>query len=383
MSEQDTFDCILASLHEATLDDAQWSATSALIDEACGAKGNILVHGEGWSEDEITIFLSRFLYRGQRHEEFERKYFDVYHSLDERLPRLRHLPDSQLVHVTDLFTDEEVKTSVVYNEALFLGQAQDSLNVRLDGPNGSRIVWVLADPIDGDGWSFARTEMVRRLLPHLRHHVIVRQALAEAGALGSSIAGLLQKSGTGIIQLDGHGRIVAATDRAGVVLREGDCLFDQDGYLYARSPHDDAVLQQLLARALTRLGEQSSGGSMTVSSRSVASGLVVHVSPVGHGDRDFGASRIAALVLIVEPAGLMRIDPALLGTTLGLTPIESQVAALLAEGRTVRDIATSMARSENTIRWHVRQIYDKHCISRQVELVRLVLSVAGRPDKGH
>ena len=51
--------------------------------------------------------------------------------------------------------------------------------------------------------------MVRRLLPHLRHHVIVRQALAEAGALGASLTGLLRKSGTGIIQLDGHGRIVA------------------------------------------------------------------------------------------------------------------------------------------------------------------------------
>ena len=383
MSEQDTFDRILTSLHEATLDDAHWSAASALIDEACGAKGNNLVYGAGRSVDDVRIFLARFFYRGQRHEEFEREYFAVYHPLDERLPRLRHLPDSQLVHVTDLFTDEELKTSVVYNEVLPLGQTQNSLNMRLDGPNGSRIIWVLADPIDGDGWSFARTEMVRRLLPHLRHHVIVRQTLAEAGALGASITGLLQKSGTGIIQLDGHGRIVAATDRAGVLLGEGDCLFDRDGYLFARSPHDDAVLQQLLARALTRFGERSVGGSMTVSGRSGAPGLAVHVSPVGHGDRDFGASRIAALVLIVEPAGLMRIDPALLGTTLGLTPIESQVAASLAEGRTVRDIATSMARSENTIRWHVRQIYDKRGISRQVELLRLVLSVAGPLDTGH
>ena len=383
MSEQDTFDRILTSLHEATLDDARWSATSALIDEACGAKGNILVYGAGRPMDDFRIFLARFFYRGQRHEEFEREYFAVYHPLDERVPRLRHLPDSQLVHVTDLYSDEELKTSVVYNVVLPFGQTQNSLNVRLDGPNGSRIVWVLADPVDGDGWSFARTEMVRRLLPHLRHHVIVRQALAEAGALGASLTGLLQKSGTGIIQLDGHGRIVAATDRAGVLLGEGDCLFDQDGHLFARSPHDDAVLQQLLARALTRFGERSVGGSMMVSGRSVAPGLVVHVSPVGHGDGDFGVSRIAALVLIVEPAGSMRIDPALLGTTLGLTPIESQVAALLAEGRTVRDIATSMERSENTIRWHVRQIYDKHGISRQVELLRLVLSVTGPQDTGH
>ena len=315
----------------------------------------------------------------------ERKYFDEFHPLDERIPRLRHLPDGRLVHVTDLYTDEELRTSVVYNEALPLGDTRNSLNVRLDGPNGSRIIWVVADPVDDDGWTFARTEMVQRLLPHLRHHVIVRQALVDAGALGTSLTGLLQYSGTGIIQLDGHGRIVTATDRAGILLREGDCLFDQGGFLYARSPHKNAVFQQLLARALTRYGEQGVGGSMMVNGRGVAPGLVVHVSPVGQGDRDFGASRIAALVLVVEPAGLKRIDPALLAHTLGLSPMESRIAALLAEGRTVRDIAALTARSENTVRWHVRRIYDKHGISRQVELVRLALAVSGSSGRssGH
>ena len=99
--------------------------------------------------------------------------------------------------------------------------------------------------------------------------------------------------------------------------------------------------------------------------------------PVVDGERDLAARRVAALVLIEEPASLTRIDPALLRTALDLTPMESRVAALLAEGSTVRQIAKLMARSENTIRWHIRRIYDKHGISREVELVRLVLAVIG------
>ena len=382
MSERDAFDRILVSLHQATLDDAHWSATSALIDEACGTKGSYLVHSDGNSEDDIRIFLTRCLFRGQRCEEWERTYFDVYYPLDERIPRVRRLPDSQLVHVTDLYTDEEIKTSVCYNEALPLGHVQNSLNVRLDGPNGSRITWVLADPVDGDGWTFERTEMVRRLLPHFRHHVTVRHALVEAGALGSSLTGLLQKSGTGIIRLDGLGRVVTASDRARNLLLEGDYLFDQDGFLYARSPHDNAGLQQLLARALPSFGEQGVGGSMMVNGVNGPPGLRVHVSPVGHRERDLGVCHIGALVLVVEPPGLTRIDPALLEIALSLTPTESQVSASLAEGKTVRDIATLMSRSENTIRWHVRQIYDKHGISREVELVRMVLSAAAPPHTG-
>ena len=100
MSQQHAFDHILASLHVASFDDAHWLVTSALIDEACGAKGNMLVFAAGISHKDVEIFLARFCYRGQRHEEWERRYFEVYQARDERIPRLRQLPDSRLVPVT-------------------------------------------------------------------------------------------------------------------------------------------------------------------------------------------------------------------------------------------------------------------------------------------
>ena len=381
MSERDAFDRVLVSLHKATLDDAHWATAFALIDETCGTKGNFLIHGEGNSRTSTRIFLKRFVNRGRRREDWEHRYFRDYYPRDERIPRLMHLADSQMVHVSDLFTEYELKTSANYNELLPDCQAQNSLHVRLDGPNGSRIVWAPCDPVDGDGWTATRTKMLRRLLPHLRQHAVVRQALAEAGALGATVGSLLQQNRIGIIQLDARARIVATTDCAAEFLRQGGCLFDKDGFLHARFPRDNAVLQQLLARALPSVGAPGAGGSMAVRGSSVVPGLVVHASPVGQDDADLDAFRIAALVLVAEPAGLKRVDPAPLMTTLGLTPTESRVAALLAEGRTVRDIARTLARSENTIRWHVRQIYDKHGISREVELVRLVLSVSG--PSGH
>ena len=227
--ERNMFDRILALLHEASLDDARWPAASALIDEACRARGNSLVFGAARPGEDIRIFFGWFYYRGQRDGGLEREYFDVYHPLDERVPRLLQLPDSRLVHVTDLYTDEELKTSPVYNVALRNGHAQNSLNVRLDGPNGSGIVWTIDDPVDANGWSSAQTGLIRNLLPHIRQYVSVRQALAGAGALGASLAGMLDTTGSSIIQLDGRGRIVAASDGARDVLRTGDGLFDKGG----------------------------------------------------------------------------------------------------------------------------------------------------------
>ena len=59
MSLLDTFDRLLASLNQSVLDQAHWPATSALIDEACGATGNGLVTGEGYGAD-VRVFFAGF-----------------------------------------------------------------------------------------------------------------------------------------------------------------------------------------------------------------------------------------------------------------------------------------------------------------------------------
>ena len=380
MSEREAFDHILASLHEAALDRDRWSAATALIDDTLRAHGSSMVFGDGDSEADIRIYFAWSFFRGQRDRELERDYFENYYAQDERAPRLRHLPDSRLVHITDLYTEEELKTSAAYNELLARGHARNSINVRLDGPNGSRIVWVVNDPVDGDIWSSAQLDAIRRLLPHIRQTVRVQQALAGAGTLGASLGKLLDTTGLGVVQLDGRGRMVEANDRARNLLRIGDGLLDGGGFLYTRAPEDNAELQRLLTRALPRFGGRGVGGSTTVRRSSALPPLVLHVNPVGRQETDLRVWPVAALVLVVDPASQIRIDPAVAAAALGLTGMESRVAVLLAEGMSVREVAAAMGREESTIRTHVKHMFAKHRVSRQADLVRLVLSLAGAPE---
>ena len=77
MNPRERFERILAGLHEAMLDEAHWVATSALIDEACVAKGNHLVlHTTGTAErnDAIEPLFMRFCYRGEHRSEWEQEY---------------------------------------------------------------------------------------------------------------------------------------------------------------------------------------------------------------------------------------------------------------------------------------------------------------------
>ena len=233
MSDRDAFERILASLYDAMLDETRWPDTSALIDEACGTTGNSLMVGEG-PKDAIRPLFVGLYYRGQRRDDLEREYLEAYHPIDESVPRVRQLPNSHLVHVTDLYTAKELKNSPTYNEMFPRGCHQNSLIVRLDGVDSSHITWSLGDPATSDSRVSSEIAKFEALLPHARQFVRVRQALQRAEARETSVTALLDNPRIGVLHLDRRGQTMEANDRARHILRQRTVLSDQDGVLRAR-----------------------------------------------------------------------------------------------------------------------------------------------------
>ena len=106
---------------------------------------------------------------------------------------------------------------------------------------------------------------------------------------------------------------------------------------------------------------------------------MLHLHPVGRKDTEYRARPVAALMLVVDAGSGPRIDPPLVAAALGLTPAESRVAAQLAEGKTVGEVASATGRKVCTIRTQVRHIFTKHGIPRQVDIARLVLPISALP----
>ena len=374
MNQGEMFQRVLASIHGAALDGALWPVASGHIDEVCGVRGNTLVVARGRSQRDGEIFFARTCHHGERREDWEQTYFDVYYPLDERVPRVTGLPDSRLVHVADLIPTgaQDLRND---KRSLPVAGYQNGLNVRLDGPEGSSIFWALADSTRREGWGSGQIAMIESLLPHLRHLMCVHHALAGAYALNNMLSRLLDNTRLGVIQLDRRGCVIDANDRARHLVREGYGLFVQDGFLGAPPAGDDRRLQGLLADALPRFGLLATGGSMTAFRWPLRTRQVVHVLPVDGSQRDFGMGRVAVLVLVTEPGGPPKLDPKLVASALSLTKTEGQVAVALAMGKTVSEIAERKGRKESTVRFHVKQTYAKLGLSRQADLIRLVLSL--------
>ncbi len=376
MSGQDAYERILTSLHHAVLDDARWPATSALIDEGCGLTGNALLVGQG-REDDVQVSFVGLYQRGRRRQDLEGEYLASFHTADERIPRLRRRPYGRLMHIkNDQYTSDELKRSRAYNEFLVRVGYGDSLAVTLDGLAGTHISWSIADSAGTGGWGLSQIALVKSLVPQGRQFVLVRQALVRAGVRSATVAGLLGNSRVGVVHLDRQGRILAVNDRAVGILGEADGLVDRKGVLRASAPDDRRRLDRLLAVALPLGGAVAVGGTMALRRTAGRLPFIVHINPLTAPEPDYGAQDAAALVLIVEPDRRRRVNADLVAAALGLTPAESRVAVGLAEGGSVAQMAEATQRTKGAIYWHLKQIYQKLGISRQVDLIRVVLSIA-------
>ena len=329
------FDRIIASLHDAMLDRARWRQTSALIDDTCGVTGT---HLRVICGDSSGAAMLR--------------------------------SDRRVVCVTDLYTERELRTLPTYEE-LRRAEARDGRNIGMGRPHAMHLIWAVANPIEPDRWSSERTEIIKRLMPHLCQFVRIRQALIGAEALRASVAALLDNMMIGAVCLNWLGMIVQANSRAKAILENGDGLISRDGVLRAHMAADDEQLSRLVAHALPRSGAPCVGGSMTLARSATLTRLALHVAPVAVHDAAIDA--VAALVLIVDPDAHPSIDPERVAEMLGLTPAESRIAAALAEGATVREIAMATRRAESTVRDLLKHIHVKLGVSRRADLVRRVL----------
>jgi len=341
-----------------------------LIDDLCGLEGNDLVLGRFTPERGIDIRLRWLFLRGEARPELQREYVDHYAAIDERPAAGIREPFGKLVHTNALMSDRVRRASPTYNQYLVPNAGENCLNVRMPVDGNVQMAWSLVGPGGGTpgDWTGDQVDAIRQLLPHVRQFVRVRHALADARAEGMAIAALLDTRRIGVLLLDGAGRVVEANDRARAVLARGKGLAVRDGRLVGATPADPVRVARLLDAAC-----RGRAGSLPIA-RPARDPLVLHATPrPPRGKMSTGVVQ----VLLAEPFSTSPINAVRVASALGLTRGQGVVAAALAAGGTAASIAAASHRSEAAVRWHIRQALQRLGLSRQADLVRVVLSTPG------
>ncbi|WP_395447833.1 helix-turn-helix transcriptional regulator [Aminobacter sp. UC22_36] len=240
--------------------------------------------------------------------------------------------------------------------------------------SGARVRMRATRVLGRDNFGTSERETFQRLLPHLTQAMSLFLRLNSLESERELFAGALGRLAVGAIIVDRECRILQATPQAEAILAEKDVLKNDRGRLRLL---DEAGPSGEFTAAVAEIAEAdpaSFAGSRAFSiHRSSGEALGLVVRPAPHSAKLQAPLRGAALVIIADAGSTVAPHPAILVRLFGLTPAEAELAALMGQGLDLNDASAALGITKNTAKAHLRMVFSKTGVSRQSELVRLLL----------
>ncbi len=212
----------------------------------------------------------------------------------------------------------------------------------------------------------------RVLAPHIRRAVAIGRLLDDATIKAMSFAAALDATPAAVVLVDSDLKVVHANKTAERMLNVGDPIALRNGKLALRHEIVAGLLEAGVAEANVDGADGRRGLGIPTRSQDGES-VALHVLPLERRQsRDGIASRAVAAIFVSQKAAPPRLPADAVALLYQLTPAETRVAELLAEGETLAAIAGRLGSSPHTIRTHLNRVFDKTGCHRQADLIRLL-----------
>lgn len=214
--------------------------------------------------------------------------------------------------------------------------------------------------------------LVEFLTPHLQRAIRLRERKQRADFMRILFEDAMEKLAIGCMMLDARGRVVSMNERAGELLGSSGMLSTRNGRLRARESADARRLEKLIDETLAARGAGAvcAGAGLRLESAPGVAGLDLVVKSIAADPLTDAAGEPAVVVYLNDSTRPgIALDPAVLGAMYGLTPSEARIGALLAKGTGLTEIGEQLGVSVNTVKTHLRGIYEKLDTGKQAQLV--------------
>ena len=275
-----------------------------------------------------------------------------------------------------LCPSSELEKTEFYNDFLRPNEAHHECALIQEDGRGKVLALSAVRPRQAGEFDTTQVQFLARLAPHLGGALEMHRKMLDLKHAARAGAEVLESLDAGLVGVDDSGKICFTNGVAESLLRSGQVLRIQDERIVvAHDTRQTAALHELLKRAADPNLDCDAGGSLIA--RRDEHYLHLIVQPWRGGDRLF-PGRLKAIVTISDPAARLRSRADLLSGLFGLTPAETRVSMLLAEGLDPSEIATRMRITTHTVRSHLKSIYGKTSVGRQSQLVRLISKLPGK-----
>jgi len=278
------------------------------------------------------------------------------------------LPIDRLLTIDEYLGTDNWLASDFYQRFIGQGGPCHGLGVNIVSANGTVCRLRLYRMANEPAFTDADKERLRGLLEHFSQALSLATRIERQDTQCELYEGALNRLHIGAIVLDENRHVLRCNPIAQTILDESDGLkWAADG-VEAYYRNERGMLDELI---------NSAGPTAQVMSLSRASGkrklgLVVRSIPLR--EESEGRCRPAWVIFVCDPDAQTTAPREIMRQVFEFTPAEANLAMELANGSSLDEAAELLNIRRNTARTHLRAIFAKAGVTRQAELVRLVLN---------
>jgi DNA-binding CsgD family transcriptional regulator len=286
-----------------------------------------------------------------------------------------NLPPDKVIALADILPDKELMASDYYLHYLEPIGVFRILGVDTIEPGGMVGRLRFSRGRSEPAFATRDRQLLGRLAPHLRRALQIYARLQRTTSERDVYAGAVDGLSVATIILDEQARLLNSNAMASALLEEADGLSLRGRRLQIAARETNQALQQAVTSIIQaqQRGEPGVVRALRIRRSPGRSDLGLVVRPVPASGRGEGQASPCVAVFISDPDLQESASRQTLGELFGLTPAEANLAILLARGLSLAEASGAQNISLHTARAQLKAIFAKTGVSRQAELVRLVL----------
>jgi DNA-binding CsgD family transcriptional regulator len=368
---------LIGHIYEAAVDPDHWQELVSMLERAY-PHSRVALFGHDVGQPLQSLKVSKNF-----NADDLKAYAEHHVKTSPLVPRGYSLPVGVATRSEEMISEAELKRSEHYNEYVKpRGLGYFGTGMVVDrGPN-RMVALSMADHKDDADRRASQLRILQKLGPHLMRAFRLRRAFAAQKAAADATKAALDRWAHAALVLNGDGSIVAVNREAEVLLCRADGLsLGREGRLCcADETHSRALsdsIHRCAAISTTAQSNVQDVDGVVLPRPSGAAPLRAMMWPLpflgGSSTRDYGSASV--LMVIFNPDQTLRTPVGWLAQQYGLTPSEQRLADAIINGLPLTEAAERLGIRESTARTRLKVIQTKTDCHRQVDLVRLALSI--------
>ncbi|WP_369805624.1 helix-turn-helix transcriptional regulator [Sphingobium sp. EM0848] len=280
------------------------------------------------------------------------------------------LPEGEVVSSTNFVGKAAYRASRFYRDYVAHYGIGDILGLDLMAQSGfqMRLRVCRSDAeADFDGAEHGR---LARFVPHLRAALDLYERFQSHNGEDDIYDNAIEQLSIGTILLDRAGEVVRCNGIAQRVLDERDTIRLVGKRLAFSSPNADRRFRKNIA-AQHELNS-STLEFMRVEQQSDRRDIGIAIRPLDPARSTILGTAPATAIFLTDPQRQANLTGKAVAGIFGLTPMEGEIAASLSNGLCLAQTAEILGIAQNTVRAHLRSIFDKLRVTRQSQLVHRI-----------